>query len=175
MQHTRYCSTPWTFPFQIKRNTRGQMWKNQEFTRLTCSVIDSDRVMSPHPLNPHVKRPFLCFCQLSWRLWTDLSDKCRNPPGWKRSQLPLSLPRSCISCNILGLTFQPVAGITAQSSSVIRREKHKGNRYSSEFSWCPDLHEETKSYIPKCWIPIFWWKKKKKKRWSLSDVEETVC
>ena len=173
MQHTRYCSTPWTFPFQIKRNTQGQMWKNREFTRLTCTVIDSDRVMSPHPLNPHVKRPFLCFCQLSWRLWTDLSDKCQNPPGWKRSQLPLSSPRSCISRNILGFTFQPVAGITAQSSSVIRREKYKGNRYSSEFSWCPDLHEEMKSCIPKCWIPIFLGKKKK--RWSLSDVEETVC
>lgn len=38
-----------------RHETRGENVENQEFMGLTCTVIDSDHVINPHTLNPHLK------------------------------------------------------------------------------------------------------------------------
>lgn len=77
-----------------------------------------------------------------------------------KEELVATFPsKGYISCNILKVTFQPVVAITAESSSMIRHEKYKGNWYSSEFSWCPDCTRKWRVIFPN--VEYQFWKKKK--------------
>lgn len=65
MQHKRYFYTVWLFQI-LKKHKVGK----QEFVRLTLTVTESDHVIKPQTLNPHVK----VVCAFSSKLKT--VDRC---------------------------------------------------------------------------------------------------